>query len=82
MDAGVYNTYHSSADYEMIKKYYVDVLTQRGWTVVKETAPQSVLMDYDGKELTLRKEDYASLLNIPAVIRLPGGGIIQSIFYG
>ena len=57
MDAGVYKTYRSAADYDEVKRFYSDALPARGWLPSKEKSHESLLVDTDGKDLEFQKGD-------------------------
>lgn len=57
MDAGVHKSYHSSASFEEVKKFYSDQLIARGWVLIAEQNHESILIDTDGKDLKFQKAD-------------------------
>ena len=57
IDAGVYKSYRSSADFERVREFYRDTLNQNGWRLSQEKVRQSPSGDYDGSELVFQKKD-------------------------
>jgi hypothetical protein len=58
MDAGVYRSYYSLSGYEEVKRFYLNILSKRGWKLTSEESSQSFLGESrDSKKIAFRKND-------------------------
>lgn len=48
----------SDADYEAVKAYYKEVMTQRGWRLVDEQLLRNWAVDYGGRSITFIKGEF------------------------
>jgi hypothetical protein len=57
LDAGVYNYYISTAKYEEVERFYLQILAQEGWVKSNEESAQ-LYTEAKAKKLIFKKGDY------------------------